>query len=76
MVVCVVVLVLAMVDAGKNVYRGGDVTMGEFLIWLSSLSSRSSLELSDGAFSGSSNGGKSSSTGKGSLISWRTLAKL
>ena len=31
-VVKVVALVLAMVDAGKNVYRGGAATMGEFLI--------------------------------------------
>ena len=46
--------------------------MGEFLIWLSSLSSSSLSESSDGAFSGSSNGGKSSSTDKGSLVSLRT----
>ena len=48
-VVNVVALVLAIV--GSSVYGGGDVTMGEFLIWLSLLlSSGSSSELSDGAF--------------------------
>ena len=74
-VVEVVVLMLAIV--GKNVYGGGDVTMGEFLIWRSLLSSSgSSSELSDGAFSGSSNGGKSSSsTGEGSLVSLRTSSR-
>ena len=73
-VVSVVALVLATV--GSNVYGGGDVTIGEFLIWLSSLSSSgSSSELSDGAFSGSSNGGNSSSTGDGSLASLRTSSK-
>ena len=76
-VVSVVALVLAIVGVGNNVYGGGDVTTGEFLIWLSSLSSSVSLsELSDGAFSGSSNGGKSSSTGDGSLVSLRTSSKL
>ena len=76
-VVSVVALVLAMVNVGRNVYGGGDVTMGELLILLPSLSlSDSSSELSDGAFSGSSNGGKaSSSTGKGSLVSLRTSSK-
>ena len=75
-VVSVVALVLAIVGVGNNVYGGGDVTTGEFLIWLSSLSSSVSLsELSDGAFSGSSNGGKSSSTGDGSLASLRTSSK-
>ena len=78
MVINVVALVLAMVDVGRNVYRGGDATMGEYLIWLSSLSSFGSLsKLSDGAFSGSgsSNGGKSSSTGEGSLVSLRTSSR-
>ena len=76
MVVSVVALVLAIVGVGNNVYGGGDVTIGEFLIWLSSLSSFDSLsELSDGAFSGSSNGGKSSSTGDGSLVSLRTSSR-
>ena len=76
MVVNVVALVLAMTGAGSRVYGGGDVTIGEFLIWLSSLSSSDSLsELFDGAFSGSSNGGKSSSTGDGSLVSLRTSSK-
>ena len=75
-VVNVVALVLAMVDVGRKVYGGGEVTTGEFLIWLSSLSSFDSLsELSDGAFSGSSNGGKSSSSGDGSLASLRTSSK-
>ena len=75
-VVSVVALILAIVGVGNNVYGGGDVTTGEFLIWLSSLSSSVSLsELSDGAFSGSSNGGKSSSTGDGSLVSLRTSSK-
>ena len=49
--------------------------MEEFLIWLSSSFSKSSSESSDGAFSGSSKGGKSSFTGKGPLASWRTSAK-
>ena len=74
-VVNVVALVLAMVGAGNNVYGGGDVTMGEFLIWLSSLVSSLS-DSSNGAFSGSLNGGKSSSTGKGSLASLRTSSRL
>ena len=76
-VVNVVALVLAIVGAGRNVYGGGDATTGEFLIWLSLLSSSGSLsELSDGTFSGSSNGGKSSSsTGKGSLVSLRTSSR-
>ena len=75
-VVSVVALVLAMVGVGNNVYGGGDVMIGEFLIWLSSLSSSgSSSELSDGAFSGSSKGGKSSSTGDGSLVSLRTSSR-
>ena len=76
-VVVVVVLVLAMVGVGRNVYGGGDVTMGEFLIWLSSLSLSGSLsESSDGAFSGSSNGGNaSSSTSEGSLASLRTSSR-
>ena len=74
MVVSVIALVLAIV--GNNVYGGGAVTMGEFLIWSSSLSSSvSSSELFDGAFSGSSNGGKSSSTGDGSLASLRTSSR-
>ena len=76
MVVNVVALVLAMTDAGNRVYGGGDVTIGEFLIWLSLLSSSDSLsELFDGAFSGSSNGKKSSSTGDGSLVSLRTSSR-
>ena len=75
-VVNVVALVLAMVDVGSSVYGGGDVMIGEFLIWSSSLSSFDSLsELSDGAFSGSSNGGKSLSTGDGSLVSLRTSSR-
>ena len=75
-VVSVVALVLAMVCIGSSVYGGGDVTIGEFLIWSSSLSLSDSLsELSDGAFSGSSNGGKSSSTGDGSFASLRTSSK-
>ena len=73
-VVNVVALVLAMV--GNSVYGGGDVTTGEFLIWSSSLSLSDSLsELSDRAFSGSSNGGKFSFTGDGSLVSWRTSSR-
>ena len=76
-VVNVVALVLAMVDMGSSMYGGGDVTMGEFLIWLSSLSSSGSLsESSDRAFSGSLNDGKSSSTGEGSLASLRTSSRL
>ena len=75
-VVNVVALVLAMTGTGNRVYGGGDVTIGEFLIWSPSLSSSDSLsELFDGAFSGSSNGGKSSSTGDGSLVSLRTSSK-
>ena len=76
-VVNVVALVLAMAVVGKKVYGGGAVTTGEFLIWsLSSLLSLDSLsEWSDGTFSGSSNGGKSSSTGDGSLVSLRTSSK-
>ena len=75
-VVSVVALVLAMVGTGRKVYGGGDVTTGEFLIWLSSLSSSDSLsEWFDEAFSGSSNGGNSSSTGDGSLASLRTSSK-
>ena len=51
--------------------------MGEFLMWLSSLSLSGSLsDSSDKAFSGSSNGGKSSSTGDGSLASLRTSSRL
>ena len=74
-VVSVVALVLAMVT-GSSVYGGGDVTIGEFLICLSSLLSSDSLsELSVGAFSGSLNGGKSSSTGNGSFASLRTSSK-
>ena len=74
-VVNVVALVLAMV-VGSSVYGGGDVMIGEFLIWWSSLLSFSSLsESSDGAFSGSSNGGKSSSTSEGSLVSLRTSSR-
>ena len=69
-VVNVVALVLAMVGVGSSVYGGGDVTIGELLICLSSLPSSDSLsELSDRASSGSSNGGKSSSTGDSSLAS-------
>ena len=76
MVVNVVALVLAMVGTGNKVYGGGDVTTGEFLIWLSSLSLFDSLsECSDGASSGSSNGGKSSLTGDGSLVSLRTSSR-
>ena len=75
MVVKIVALVLAMVSVGRNVYGGGDVTMGEFLIWLSLLSSGSLSDSSDGAFSGFSNGGKSSSTGEGSLVSLRTSSR-
>ena len=76
MVVNVVALVLAMVDVGKNVYGGSNVMTGEFQIWLSSLLSFGSLsESSDGAFSGSSNGGKSSFTGDGSLASLRTSSR-
>ena len=75
-VVNVVALVLAMTDVSNRVYGGGDVTTGEFLIWLSSLSlSTSSSELSDGFSSGSSNGGKSSSTGEDPLVSLRTSSK-
>ena len=77
-VVSVVALVLAMVDAGRNVYGGGAVTTGEFLIWLSSSSlslSDSLADTSDGAFSGSSKGGNSSSTGDGSLVSLRTSSR-
>ena len=66
---------LAMVGAGRNVYGGGDVTMGEFLIWMFSSLFGSLSESSDGAFSGSSKGGKFSLMGNGSLISWRTSAK-
>ena len=75
MVVSVVALVPAIVGTGSNVYRGGDVTMGEFLICLSSLSSLSSLKSSDGVFSGCSKGGKSLLTGEGPLASLRTSAK-
>ena len=76
MVVSVVALVLAMTVVGNMVYGGGDAMIGEFLIWSFSLSSSDSLsEWSDGAFSGSSNGGKSSSTGDGSLVSLRTSSK-
>ena len=74
-VVKVVALVLAMVCTGRNVYGGGDVTIGEFLIWLSSLSSGLLSDSSDGTLSGSSNGGKSSSTGEGSLASLRTSSR-
>ena len=76
-VVSIVALVLAMVDAGRIVYRGGAVVTGEFLIWLfPSLSSFDSLaDSSDGTFSGSSKGGKFSSTGDGSLVSLRTSSK-
>ena len=75
-VVNVVALVLAMVDTGSAVYGGGAVTTGEFLIWLSSLLSSDLLsELSDGASFGSSNGGKSSSTGDGSLASLRVSSR-
>ena len=75
-VVSVVALVLAMVDAGRNVYGGGAVATGEFLIWLSSSSLSDSLvDTSDGAFSGSSKGGNSSSTGDGSLVSLRTSSR-
>ena len=75
-VVNVVALVLAIAD-GRNVYGGGDVTMGEFLIWLSSLLSSGLLsDSSDGAFSGSLNGGNTSfSTGEGSLASLRTSSR-
>ena len=74
--VVVAVLELAMVDVGRNVYGGGKVTIGEFRIWLSSLSSGSLSDLSDGVFLGSLNGGKSSSsTGEGSLVSLRTSSR-
>ena len=76
MVISVVALVLAMIGVGNTVYGGGDVTMGEFLICLSSLSSLLSSESSDGAFSGCLKGRKSSSTGEGSLASLRTSARL
>ena len=75
MVVRVVALVLAMVSVGRNVYGGGDVTIGEFLIWSFSLLTSSLSDTSEGAFSGSSNGGKSSSTGDGSLASLRTSSR-
>ena len=77
MVVSVVALVLAIVDTGRIVYGGGAVATGEFLIWLSSsLSSSDSLaDSSNGTFSGSSKGGKSSSTGDGSLVSLRTSSR-
>ena len=74
-VVNVVALVLAIVDVGRYVYGGGAVATGEFLIWLSLLSSDSSADSSDGSFSGSSKGGKSSLTGGGSLVSLRTSSR-
>ena len=67
---------LAIVTVGCNVYGGGEVTIGECLIWVASLSSGSLSESSDGYFSGSSKDGKPSSTDKGCLISWRTSARL
>ena len=73
-VVNVVALVLAMVNSAA--YGGGAVTTGEFLIWLSSLLLSDSLsELSDRTSFGSSNGGKSSSTGDGSLASLRVSSR-